>query len=98
MSRDSERVIGMAYWVIGDEMMDIVAALPPSNRQTTAEIGNEHANQRIRNEVMCDTQMAGIMSCKHNLVLSYLADAPSKNHERPTQKRPRKAEDVMYHP
>ena len=63
-------VARITYGVIGDEMVDVVTTLPPSNRQATAEISNEHANQRIRDEVVCDSTMSGIVGCEHNLVLS----------------------------
>lgn len=35
------------YWLVGEEMMDIVAALPPPNGQATAKVGDEHADERV---------------------------------------------------
>ena len=55
--------------MIGDEMMDIVAAFPPADRKSAAEVSDEHSHQRIGNEVVSDASMAGIMSGKHDLVL-----------------------------
>lgn len=42
------------YWLIGNEMMDIVTALPPSNGQTTAKVGDEHADERVDGECLSD--------------------------------------------
>ena len=55
--------------LVGDEMMDIVAALPPPHRQATAEIGDENTNKRVNDEVVGDGAMSGIVCGKHNLVL-----------------------------
>jgi hypothetical protein len=35
-------------------MMDIVTALPPSDGQATAKIGDEHADERVDGECLSD--------------------------------------------
>lgn len=42
------------YWLIGDEMMDIMTALPPPNGQATAKVGDEHADERVDGECLSD--------------------------------------------
>ena len=49
--------------------MDVVATLPPSDRQATAEVGYEHANKRVDHEVVGNASMSCIMSCEHYLML-----------------------------
>ena len=49
--------------------MNIVAAFPPSNREATAEICNEHANKRVNNQVPGNGPMASVMRSEHDLVL-----------------------------
>lgn len=42
------------YWLIGYEMMDIVTALPPPDGQTTAKVGDEHADERVDGKCLSD--------------------------------------------
>lgn len=49
--------------------MDVVATLPPSDGQATAEVGYEHADKRVDHEVVGDASMSCIMSCEHYLML-----------------------------
>lgn len=62
-------VVVSTHWHICDEMVDIVAALPPANRQAAAEVGDEHADERVNNKDLGDGSMPGIMGCEHDLVL-----------------------------
>jgi len=55
--------------MVRDEMMDIVTALPPADGETTAEIGDEEANEGVDDKVMGDSTMASIVCCKHYLLL-----------------------------
>lgn len=57
------------YRLVGNEVVNVVAALPPADGKTTAKVGNEHANQSINLEDLCNGAMAGIVRGKHNLVL-----------------------------
>ena len=34
----------MTYRMVGDEVVDVVAALPPSDGEAAAEVGDEHAD------------------------------------------------------
>ena len=53
-------------------MMDVVAALPPSDRKTTAEVRHEHSDEGISDETVGDTKMTSIMSHEHDLMLFQL--------------------------
>lgn len=44
-----------------DQMVNVVAALPPTDGETTAEVGNEHANQGVSYKVGGDGKMASIV-------------------------------------
>jgi len=57
--------------MVGDEMVDIVTALPPANGQATTEVGNENTYQCIIHKVLRDASMASIMCGEHYLVLGY---------------------------
>jgi len=57
--------------MVGDKVVDVVAALPPANGQTTTEVGNEDAYQGIVHKVLSDASMASIMGSEHYLVLEY---------------------------
>jgi hypothetical protein len=52
-------------------MVHVVRTLPPADGQATAEVGDECANQCIRNKVASDSSVASIMSCEHDLLLKY---------------------------
>ena len=55
--------------MVCDEMMDIMAALPPANRETTAEIGDEESDESVDDKVVGDSTMTSIVCCKHYLLL-----------------------------
>lgn len=57
------------YRLVGDEMVNIVAALPPSDGQTAAKVGDEHANETVNLEILGDGSVAGIVSGEHDLML-----------------------------
>jgi len=64
-----ERSVGMgAYGVVGHEVVHVMTALPPADRQATAEVGDEHADQGVGDEVMGDAHVAGIVRGEHDLV------------------------------
>ena len=60
---------GLAYWVIGDQMMNVMAALPPADGQTATEVGDEDANESICDEIMGNASMPGIVGSEHDLML-----------------------------
>ena len=46
----------------------IVVALPPADRETTQKVGNNDADAGIDVEVVCDAHMASIMGSKGELM------------------------------
>lgn len=54
--------------MVGDEVVYIVRALPPAQRETAAEISHPHANQRVDDKVARDGAVAGVVGRKHELV------------------------------
>ena len=68
---------GIAYGLVRHEMVDVVATLPPANRQAAAEVCNEHADQGVGDEIMGDAAMTGIVGGEHDLMLdSVISDHP----------------------
>lgn len=61
--------MGVTNRLVGDEMMDVVAALPPPNGQAAAKVGNEHADECVYSEDLRDGSMASIVSREHDLML-----------------------------
>lgn len=59
-------------------MMHVVTALPPSNREATAKVGDEHTDQGISDKVMGDASMARVVCCEHYLMLQSLDNASIK--------------------
>ena len=62
-------MMGRTNRLVGDEMMDVVAALPPPNGQAAAKVGNEHADECVYSEDLRDGSMASIVSREHDLML-----------------------------
>ena len=50
-------------------MMNVVAALPPSNGKAAGEVGHKHADQGVRDEIVGDAEMTSVMGYEHNLML-----------------------------
>lgn len=50
-------------------MVDVVAALPPSDGQAAAEVGDEHGDEGIHGEVGRDGKVGGVMCREHDLML-----------------------------
>lgn len=69
LSHQESRAHG-TYWQVGDEVMNVVAALPPSNGQATAEVGDEDTNGRVDDKVASDGAMSSIVGAEHDLMLS----------------------------
>lgn len=61
--------IWIVFGHVGAEMVDIMRALPPPNRQATAKVGNKRANQSISDKVARDATMACVVSREHDLLL-----------------------------
>lgn len=60
--------IGVVLRMVCDQVVHVVAALPPSNGQATAEIGDEHADDAVSNKVVRDGTVASVMGREHDLV------------------------------
>lgn len=55
--------------VVGDEVVDVVAAFPPADGEAAAKVGDEDANEGVGDEVMGDAPMAGVVGGEHDLML-----------------------------
>lgn len=55
--------------MVCDEMMDVVAALPPPEGKATAEVGDEQTDERVHGKDVRDGEVAGIMCGEHELML-----------------------------
>jgi hypothetical protein len=49
-------------------MVDVVAALPPADRQAAAEVADKHGEQAVEGEVARDGAVGGIVGREHDLV------------------------------
>ena len=50
-------------------MVHVVAALPPSNGQATAKVGNEDADEGVYLKNVSDGSVTGIVRREHDLML-----------------------------
>ena len=50
-------------------MVNVVAALPPANRKTAAEVGDKDANQCVFDKAVGYSSVSGIMGSEHYLML-----------------------------
>ena len=55
--------------MVGDQVVNVVTALPPPNGQATAEVGNKDPNHSVGEHGMSDTSMTCVMGSKHYLML-----------------------------
>ena len=60
--------IRIVIGTVGDDVVDIVVALPPATAETTEKVGNEYADTAVDVEVVGDAHMAGIMDREDQLV------------------------------
>lgn len=78
-----------------------MAALPPSDGQAAAKVGNKHANEGVDNKDVRNGSVAGVMGGKHDLMLFGISKVRLVIHtaqeQQRTQNRPRKTAEVMYH-
>lgn len=58
---------------VGDEMVNVVASLPPANAEAAAEVGDECADECVVYEVSGDAAVTGVMGCEHDLLLRWSA-------------------------
>lgn len=64
-------------------MMNVVTALPPSDGQTAAKVGDEHSDECVHDKDVRDCPMASIVGCKHDLMLwkCIVSNGPQKHGE-----------------
>lgn len=55
--------------MVGEKMVDVVTALPPSDRQATAEVCNENTYECVVDEVLSNAAMASVVCSEHDLML-----------------------------
>jgi hypothetical protein len=67
--------VGIVFGHVGDEMVDIVRALPPSDAETTAEVCNEGTDKSVEDEVASDAAVAGVVSGEHDLLPEHAQEA-----------------------
>lgn len=70
--RDSEEWdmfdIRVMLWLIGHDVVNVVASFPPPETQSTEIVCDEHSNESIHLEIVCNTHMTSIMGGKHKLM------------------------------
>ena len=62
----------MTYGLVGDKVVNVVAALPPSDGQTTAEVSNKGTDEGVDDEVLGNGTVASIVRSEHDLMLMML--------------------------
>lgn len=53
---------------VRDDVVDIVATLPPTEGKSSAEIGNEGSNERVDDKVVGDAHVAGVVGGEGQLM------------------------------
>ena len=53
---------------VGDEMMDVVTRLPPSDGQSTTEVSDEDADEGIGDKFPHDPTVSGVVGSEHDLL------------------------------
>ena len=60
--------VGVVMGIIGDEVMDVVTALPPADGKAAAEVSDEDANEGIGGEILGNATMTGVVGGEHYLM------------------------------
>jgi len=61
-------IIRVVFWMIRNNMMNVVCPFPPSKRQTSDEVGYYNADDCINHEVMSNAHMTCIMGSEDELM------------------------------
>ena len=77
--------IGIVLGGVGDNMMDVVVLLPPTDRQATDEVGDYNANDAVDVEIVCDTYVASIVGGEDELMPKTAERDRTRNIPTPTQ-------------
>lgn len=65
--------VGVVLRHVRYEMVHVVRALPPANRKSAAEIGDESANDCVNDKVARDSAMSSVMRGEHDLLLEFMS-------------------------
>jgi hypothetical protein len=60
--------IGVVLRHVGDEVVHIVAGLPPADTKTAAKVCNEGTDKCVCDKVASDSTVAGVVCCEHDLL------------------------------
>jgi len=61
--------VRVVFGMVGDEVVDVVAAFPPANGEAAAEVGDEDADEGVGDKVVGDASVAGVVRGEHDLML-----------------------------
>ncbi len=61
--------VRVVFGMVGDEVVDVVAAFPPANGEAAAEVGDEDADEGVGDKVVGDASVAGVVRSEHDLML-----------------------------
>jgi hypothetical protein len=79
--------------MVGDEVMDVMAALPPTNTETAEKVCNEYSNNGIKHNVVRYGQVSRIVSDKHYLLPKKSQKTSRDNKMAICEKKDEEAED-----
>ena len=81
--RDGDEGHVFDVWVVfrrvGDNVVDVMVALPPAYGETTQKVGNEDAYASIDVKIVRDAHVAGVMSGKDELVPEHAQKSARKS-------------------
>ena len=60
--------VGVVFGHVGDEMVNVVAGLPPADAEAAAKVCNEGTDKCVCDKVASDSTVAGVVCCEHDLL------------------------------
>lgn len=60
--------IGIMLRLVGHNVMNIMTSFPPAETKSTEKISDDHSNDSVNVEIVCDPHVTGIMSGENKLV------------------------------
>ena len=60
--------VGVMFGGVGDDVVDVVAPLPPAQTEAAEKVGDDDADDGVDGEIMGDAHMAGIMGGEDQLM------------------------------
>lgn len=61
-------IIRVMLWVVCDNVMHVVCALPPAQRKAAKEVGNDNSDSGVNGEVVSNTHVASVVGSEYKLV------------------------------